>query len=109
MNLESMKVVVTGGASGMGRDFCLSLVRSGASVAACDMNEDGLASLVEEASDAICNRARAHAVRGPAMRPRAPSLLAVSVLHSILRPPGERAPLMCVCSRRVRSWPASSR
>ena len=52
MNLESMKVVVTGGASGMGRDFCLSLVRSGASVAACDMNEDGLASLVEEASDA---------------------------------------------------------
>ena len=52
MNLESMKVVVTGGASGMGRDFCLSLVRSGASVAACDMNEDGLASLAEEASDA---------------------------------------------------------
>jgi 3-oxoacyl-[acyl-carrier protein] reductase len=52
MNLEDMKMVVTGGASGMGRDFCLSLVRAGASVAACDMNEDGLASLAEEASSA---------------------------------------------------------
>ncbi len=52
MNLEDMKIVVTGGASGMGRDFCLNLVRAGASVAACDMNEDGLASLEQEAADA---------------------------------------------------------
>ena len=52
MNLEDMKIVVTGGASGMGRDFCLNLVRAGASVAACDMIEDGLASLAQEAADA---------------------------------------------------------
>ena len=52
MNLEDMKIVVTGGASGMGRDFSLSLLNAGASVAACDMNEEGLASLADEAAGA---------------------------------------------------------
>lgn len=49
MKLDQMKIVVTGGASGMGRHFSLALAASGASVAACDLNEEGLASLAEEA------------------------------------------------------------
>ena len=49
MQLDQMKIVVTGGASGMGRHFSLALARAGAHVAACDLNEDGLASLAAEA------------------------------------------------------------
>ncbi|MGK0360657.1 MAG: 3-oxoacyl-[acyl-carrier protein] reductase [Bradymonadia bacterium] len=49
MQLDQMKIVVTGGASGMGRHFSLALARAGAHVAACDLNEEGLASLAAEA------------------------------------------------------------
>jgi len=49
MKLNDMKIIVTGSASGMGRHFALSLAREGAQVAACDMNEEALASLKQEA------------------------------------------------------------
>lgn len=49
MKLEDMKVVVTGAASGMGRNFALNLAKAGAGVAACDVNEEGLAGLLKEA------------------------------------------------------------
>ena len=49
MKLENLKVVVTGGASGMGRAFCLAFAAEGASVAACDVNDDGLGTLAAEA------------------------------------------------------------
>ncbi|MCA9538697.1 MAG: SDR family oxidoreductase [Myxococcales bacterium] len=51
MQLADMKVVVTGGASGMGRHFSLGFARAGARVAACDVNAEGLASLAAEAKD----------------------------------------------------------
>ena len=53
MQLNSMKVLVTGAASGMGRHFCLRLAEAGAMVAAADVNEDGLASLVIEGGGKI--------------------------------------------------------
>ena len=49
MQLENFKGIVTGGASGMGRHFTLALAGAGAHVAACDLNDEGLASLVDEA------------------------------------------------------------
>ncbi len=49
MRLEDLKAIVTGGAQGMGRHFALRLAQAGASVAAGDVNEDGLRSLAEEA------------------------------------------------------------
>jgi 3-oxoacyl-[acyl-carrier protein] reductase len=48
MRLEDSKIIVTGGAQGLGRHFCTRLAEAGASVAAGDVNEQGLASLVEE-------------------------------------------------------------
>ena len=45
MKINELKVVVTGGASGMGRHFVEQLLADGASVSAWDMNEEGLASL----------------------------------------------------------------
>jgi 3-oxoacyl-[acyl-carrier protein] reductase len=48
MRLEDLKIIVTGGAQGMGRHFCLRLAEAGAQVAAGDVNEDGLRSLAEE-------------------------------------------------------------
>jgi 3-oxoacyl-[acyl-carrier protein] reductase len=42
MQINEMKVVVTGGASGMGRHFVEQLLEAGAQVAAWDMNEAGL-------------------------------------------------------------------
>ena len=53
MQLETMKILVTGAASGMGRHFCLKLAEAGAMVAAADVNEDGLASLVIEGGGKI--------------------------------------------------------
>lgn len=52
MNIQDLKIIVTGAASGMGREFALQLVRGGANVAAWDMNPDGLASLKSEAEGA---------------------------------------------------------
>jgi len=43
MNLSDVKCLVTGGASGMGRAFTLSLARDGADVAFCDLDEAGIA------------------------------------------------------------------
>jgi 3-oxoacyl-[acyl-carrier protein] reductase len=51
MDISSMKVLVTGGASGMGRAFCLHLASAGASVAACDLSEQGLDALKADAAD----------------------------------------------------------
>lgn len=48
MRLDEMKVVVTGGAQGMGRHFARRLVEGGASVVAADVQNDALASLAEE-------------------------------------------------------------
>ena len=42
MELASLKAVVTGGGSGMGREFTLRLAEAGAAVAVCDMNEEGM-------------------------------------------------------------------
>jgi len=49
VQLEQLKVIVTGAAQGMGRHFALRLVEAGAAVAAGDVNTDGLASLDAEA------------------------------------------------------------
>ena len=48
MKIENMKVLVTGGASGMGRCFVNSLSRDGADVAFCDLNADAIAAVEAE-------------------------------------------------------------
>lgn len=53
MKLESSRVMVTGAASGMGREFALQLARAGAHVAAVDMDDTKLAALVEEGGGRI--------------------------------------------------------
>jgi 3-oxoacyl-[acyl-carrier protein] reductase len=47
MNLSDLKIIVTGAAQGMGAHFAQRLAAAGASVAAGDVKEDGLAALVE--------------------------------------------------------------
>jgi 3-oxoacyl-[acyl-carrier protein] reductase len=47
MQLSSLKIIVTGGAQGMGAHFAHRLAEAGAQVAAGDVKEDGLAQLVE--------------------------------------------------------------
>ena len=42
-----LRAVVTGGGSGMGREFTLRLAEAGAAVAVCDMNEDGMKQTLE--------------------------------------------------------------
>ncbi len=49
MKLEDMRIVVTGGASGMGRHFTLALAGAGAKVAVVDIGDEGLASLADDA------------------------------------------------------------
>lgn len=49
MRLEELKVIVTGGAQGMGRHFAKRLAEAGASVVAADVNEEGLGTLAKEA------------------------------------------------------------
>jgi 3-oxoacyl-[acyl-carrier protein] reductase len=47
MQLASLKIIVTGGAQGMGAHFAHRLAEAGAQVAAGDVKEDGLAQLAE--------------------------------------------------------------
>lgn len=51
MQIQGSKVLVTGGASGMGRHFVLELARAGADVAFCDLNADGIKAVEAEAAD----------------------------------------------------------
>ena len=48
MKLDTLKVIVTGGAQGMGAYFAKQLSDAGAQVACGDVNEDGLAALPEK-------------------------------------------------------------
>ena len=49
MKLEDLKIIISGGAQGMGRHFALRLAEAGAKVAVGDVNEAGLAETVEAA------------------------------------------------------------
>lgn len=49
MNVSDLRIIVTGGASGMGRHFTLELARAGAHVMAADVNDQGLAETVAAA------------------------------------------------------------
>ncbi len=49
MKLSDLKIIISGGAQGMGRHFALRLAEAGASVAVGDVNEEGLAETVEAA------------------------------------------------------------
>ena len=51
MNIGSMKIAVTGGASGMGREFTLALARDGADVAFCDLNDAAIVETQQLATD----------------------------------------------------------
>jgi 3-oxoacyl-[acyl-carrier protein] reductase len=61
MKLEDLKIIVTGGAQGMGRHFALRLAEAGAQVAVGDVNEVGLAETLE-AGKAI-TKGKVHARR----------------------------------------------
>lgn len=50
MKLDELKIIVTGAAQGLGYHFAKRLTEAGASVAAGDVNEDGLNRLAEECS-----------------------------------------------------------
>lgn len=52
MNLSDMKIIVTGAAGGMGFHFAKRIAEAGGQVAAGDVNEEGLAVLVKETSQA---------------------------------------------------------
>src|SRR3954469_18205442 len=47
MKLEDLKIIITGGAQGMGRHFAVRLAEAGAQVAIGDVNEVGLAETIE--------------------------------------------------------------
>jgi len=49
MQIKDLKIIVTGGASGMGKHFSLSFCREGARVAAFDIDPKGLESVAMEA------------------------------------------------------------
>lgn len=51
MELSEVKALVTGGASGMGRAFTLSLAADGADVAFCDLDEEGIAKVEQAGRD----------------------------------------------------------
>jgi 3-oxoacyl-[acyl-carrier protein] reductase len=60
MNLQELKIIVSGGGSGMGRHFAVRLAEAGAQVAIGDVNEGGLAETVKLASGL---RGRIHSSR----------------------------------------------
>lgn len=60
MKLEDLKIIVSGGAQGMGRHFAQRLAEAGAQVAIGDVNEVGLAETVEAAKGA---KGKVHARR----------------------------------------------
>lgn len=60
MKLEDLKIIVSGGAQGMGRHFAQRLAEAGAQVAIGDVNEVGLAETVEGAKGA---KGKVHARR----------------------------------------------
>lgn len=47
MELKDLKIIVTGGAQGMGAHFALRLAEAGAQVAVGDVKEDGIAAVIE--------------------------------------------------------------
>jgi 3-oxoacyl-[acyl-carrier protein] reductase len=51
MQLSSLKIIITGGAQGMGAHFARRLAEAGAQVAAGDVKEDGLAEVVAATRD----------------------------------------------------------
>jgi len=48
MKIDQLKMIVTGGAQGMGRHFALRIAEGGGQVAVGDVNEEGLATLASE-------------------------------------------------------------
>jgi len=51
MQLSSLKIIITGGAQGMGAHFARRLAEAGAQVAAGDVKEDGLAEVAQATRD----------------------------------------------------------
>ena len=49
--MGSAKALITGGGSGMGREFVLELAKTGATVSFCDVAEDGIAATLGAASE----------------------------------------------------------
>ncbi len=62
MKLEDLKIVVSGGAQGMGRHFAVRLAEAGAQVAVGDVNEVGLAETLE-AGKAVQGKGKIHVRR----------------------------------------------
>ncbi len=62
MKLEDLKIIITGGAQGMGRHFALRLAEAGAQVAIGDVNEVGLAETLE-AGKTVVGKGKIHARR----------------------------------------------
>jgi 3-oxoacyl-[acyl-carrier protein] reductase len=61
MQLNDMKIIVTGAAQGMGRHFALRLAAAGAQVAAGDVKEDALEALAKE-SEGLAGKIHVHAL-----------------------------------------------
>ena len=59
MKLEDLKIIITGGAQGMGRHFALRLAEAGAQVAVGDVNEVGLAETLEAGKSATTGKIHA--------------------------------------------------
>ena len=49
MDIAGARILVTGGARGLGRTFALDLASAGAAVGACDTDAEGLAELSSDA------------------------------------------------------------
>ena len=64
MELQELKVVITGGASGMGRYFAEQLALAGAKVAVGDVNEEALASLAPSIARRVLDVSDEADVRG---------------------------------------------